>query len=36
MRTLRDAALLKVIQGLTSLEEAINSTQTDELEVITD
>jgi general secretion pathway protein E len=36
MRTLREAALLKVIQGLTSLEEAINSTQTDELEVLSE
>jgi len=33
MTTLRDAALVKVLQGITSLDEAIRKTQTDELEV---
>lgn len=33
MTTLRDAALTKVLEGVTSLEEAIRKTQTDELEV---
>ena len=32
MTTLRDSALRKVILGETSLEEAINKTQTDDLE----
>ena len=32
MTTLRDSALRKVLTGDTSLEEAINKTQTDDLE----
>ncbi len=33
MRTLRDSAAAKVVAGLTSLDEAIRKTQTDELEI---
>ena len=31
MKTLRDSAILKVLGGLTSLEEALANTQTDDL-----
>jgi type II secretory ATPase GspE/PulE/Tfp pilus assembly ATPase PilB-like protein len=31
MKTLRDSAVLKVLSGLTSLEEALANTQTDDL-----
>ncbi len=31
MKTLRDSAILKVLSGLTSLEEALSNTQTDDL-----
>ena len=31
MKTLRDSAILKVLNGLTSLEEALANTQTDDL-----
>jgi general secretion pathway protein E len=34
MVTLREAAIQKVLQGVTSLEEAVRKTQTDELELI--
>ena len=33
MKTLRDSAFQKVLQGLTSLDEAIQNTQTDDLEL---
>ena len=33
MMTLREAALIKVVEGVTSIDEAIRKTQTDELEV---
>ena len=33
MKTLRDSAFQKVIQGLTSLEEAVANTQTDDMEL---
>jgi general secretion pathway protein E len=36
MKTLRDSAIQKVLQGLTSLEEALQNTQTDELEMASD
>jgi general secretion pathway protein E len=33
MRSLRESAVAKVLEGLTSIEEAISKTQTEELEV---
>ena len=33
MKTLRESAIAKVIEGFTSVEEAISKTQTEELEV---
>lgn len=34
MQTLREAALVKALEGMTSIDEAIYSTQTDELEML--
>ncbi len=36
MITLRDAAVQKVLQGITSIEEAVRKTQTDDLELATE